>query len=515
MRPKRTKKVAIGVAVNDDGVGTGILGANYVNIGTANFVSPRPGQDAPALGFTSRSALPITTGECDREPMTSEQGVRDVLEQHARIEVKHRIKIGQLSDVYYGEYGRRKLAIKVFHNSLLPRDVQEKLETEIAITLRLNHPSFLRIFNVLFVDHLCFIVSDFVEDCKTIGHELNMKNTFSIEEVYGILNQLCEVLIEAEAVGLGYLSIIPSQIFVRRPAVVRLSPINFMLFKSQTLIADLAPRWNIETGPFMAPEFWHGPSYFMQGKENESDILERTRSRKANQFALGMLAWMMLEGKLPVLNARNHPADLQDQFEHESQFFSTKVAQAPWQTKAPALARIVQRMVQYDPAKRWKSTNDVRLLIKALAAHHASNEVDDLVKNAFNIIAREKDLFYESFYKRFLDKATHLRGKFPTPMNHYQMLHHAIGQLLNFRKQQSEPTTLTQFVDKHGTRGLSKRDFEEFGVALIESFDASLANVEGHQRMMAALEIVIWPGILFMIQQCTTVNGTCGSQPPG
>jgi hypothetical protein len=61
---------------------------------------------------------------------------------------------------------------------------------------------------------------------------------------------------------------------------------------------------------------------------------------------------------------------------------------------------------------------------------------------------------------------------------------------------------LTQFINRHEKLGLSKEDFESFGTALIESFDAGLTGDRKHERMMAALEIVIWPGIYYMIQKC-------------
>jgi serine/threonine protein kinase len=528
-----------GMAVNiGGGVAQGVVGAENVSIGSLTFktktiyVNASSKQKTLVPGSTQASLphsreFPIATGECDRESGTSLEDISNFLERKSKINVKNLIKMGQLSDVYCGEHGRRKLAIKAFPNCLFPSRVKEALLEEVAITSRLNHASFLRIADLLFATHICFIVSDYVEAPQTIAREVKLKGAaaFSINEVFDVLNQLCEAMVEAEAVGLAYLSIIPSQIFVKdvgtahyvnggqnveRRLIVRLSPINLMLFKSQ--VGEFGPRWDIETGPFMAPEFWHGANWFKERMTQildrglNSDELRRARVHKSNQFALGMLAWTMLEGRIPITtNVSDDPEDMKEQFLQDSECFSTRVAEAPWRTKARALSRIVQRMVEYDPAKRWASTNHVHLLIKALVADYTANEVDNLVKEAYKIAGRGSDSFYQSFYIRFFAKATPgLREKFSDMSRQYRMLNDAIGQLLNFRQQQCEPTTLTQFVSQHKNRGFSKHDFEEFGNALIESFDIGLAKAEGRQRMMAALEIVIWPGIYYMIEQCTS-----------
>jgi hypothetical protein len=85
-------------------------------------------------------------------------------------------------------------------------------------------------------------------------------------------------------------------------------------------------------------------------------------------------------------------------------------------------------MVEYDPADRWSNLSQVYLLIKALAADHAANELDDLVKRAYGIVNRGDKSFCQSFYDRLFANSAHLRGKFPTDMSHqYEMLDVAVG----------------------------------------------------------------------------------------
>jgi serine/threonine protein kinase len=482
------------------------------------------------------SALPIAKPQqvADREPRTSLEETARFLAAEAKINVIDRIAIGEISDVYRGEYGRRGLVIKAFHDSLLPGTLRQNLLAEVAIASNVNHPSFLRISNVLFDKHVCFIVSDHVSGGKTIARRIESEGaaSFSVEDVVDILCQLSEAIVEAEVAGLGYLSITPSQIFVkddRTPLlaqegqadpesitwksarkIVRLSPINFSHFKARL-------EWNKDTGPFMPPEFWLGNRWFKErmeaglAREFKGEELRRTRLQKSHQFALGMVAWTMLEGRVPFTPDLDDLetddgislVDIKEQFVQESKTFSQQVGVAPWRTGARALARIIQRMVQHDPALRWSSMDQVRLLVQALAGNYAANSLDDLVKDAYQAVAFGKEQFYRGFYERLFQMRPHLRAKFPTDMSsQHRMLDYAVGQLFNFNQQQSEPTTLTQFIDRHEKLGLSKEDFESFGTALIESFDAGLTGDRIHERMMAALEIVIWPGIYYMIQRC-------------
>src|ERR1700733_7818079 len=133
---------------------------------------------------------------------------------------------------------------------------------------------------------------------------------------------------------------------------------------------------------------------------------------KSNQFALGMLAWTMLEGGVPFSphpDFAEDPDDVKEHFFEESRGFSGRVATAPWRTGARALARIVARMVQHDPARRWVSMEHLHVLIRALAADYAANEVDDLVKAAYQKAAHGRDEFYQGFYEK-LFRLGHSRG---------------------------------------------------------------------------------------------------------
>jgi serine/threonine protein kinase len=440
---------------------------------------------------------------------------RRTLADEARIEVHQFIAKGDVSKVYLGRYGTRFVSIKAVNEDKLLYLHRDDFSREIDLASYLHDPTFLRISGIIYRQYQCFIVTDYT-DGETIARKMNLGATFSIEDVVVIVYQLCNAIAEAHARGLRHLRIIPSEIFVYVEStlnrhIARISPINFAYF-IERLQMDSAAHWRDESGPFMAPELWHDPSWFNErmGLSLEGEALERAMYQKANQFALGMVAWTMLDSQVPFTIPEGKVALTKIQkFLRGSEKFSEQVLEAKWRGKARALARIVARMVAADPAKRWQDMKKVSLLIGALAADLAANDLDDVVKEAYQRTCRGNLAFYSRFYEHFFRRNPTARLKFPVDMTRqHQMLDFALGQLLNYRQEQSEPTTLTQFVQRHSRLGLTEDDFEHFGEALIETFDYELKGDIEYQRTAAALEIVIWPGIHYLIQQCVPAAAT-------
>src|SRR5262249_17877200 len=130
-------------------------------------------------------------------------------------------------------------------------------------------------------------------------HRMSQGWQASIDRIVGILNQLCEAVAEAHERGMQHLMITPSEIFVDtdqalRREIVRLSPVNFAYFLERLSVNEKL-AWKEESGPFMAPEL-----YKSARQPTGSEAAKRLINQKANQFALGMVAWTMLEGSVPI-----------------------------------------------------------------------------------------------------------------------------------------------------------------------------------------------------------------------
>lgn len=491
---------------------------NYVDLSRWDRVSVSTEIDK-IIQAVSQFPPPVQTVPPPAPPVDIEDlaEVRRVLDDEARVKVLKFLAKGEISKVYLGRYGSRPVAVKAIRDVdlvYLPAAEQEALAREMDIASSLQNPCFLRVSHIIFQKERCFIVSDFC-DGGTIEQKLSQGERFSIPDVVDIISQLSKAVTEAHSRGLKHLRIIPSEIFVRadkaldRP-IVQISPINFAYFLER-LQMESNTSWQDDAGPFMAPEIWNEPSWFNEcmGTDLDEEAVIQAIDHKANQFALGMLAWTMLEGAPPfAIEGRRFARKKIDLFLDASESFSERVLQANWRGEARALARIISRMVAANPAKRWEDMKLVSALFGSLAADHAANSHEGLVKAVYQGVCRSPT-FYERFYGHFFRRAPELKAKFPADMTRqYEMLHVALGQLLNYSQQQSEPTTLTQFVERHRQLGLTKDDFKHFGEALIEALDSELETHEDSHRAMAALEIVIWPGIYYMIDKCTPDGST-------
>ncbi len=445
--------------------------------------------------------------------------IKKILHDEARINVTQFIARGNISDVYAGQYGLRPVAVKAVDITDLSASHLEAFSQAIELASYLHNPTFLRDLQFIPRKRRCYLVTEFSRGI-TIARWLRQNRTFSVNEVCAIVNQLCGALVEAHERGLHHLRIVPSEIFFYEDktlnrSIARIQSINFTYFIERSRCNQVA-LFDDDTGPFMAPELWHDADWFntCMRSNYEGDELEREIHRKAHQFALGMVAWTLLEGKVPFsIPASGAALTRIDTFLRATKSFSKRVRQSTWPRtggKTRALARIVARMVEADPSARWSDMKKVALLIGALAAEPAANQLENIVKTAYGA-CRERPQFYSRFYEKFFAFAPHARAHFATDMTRqHQMLDLALGQLLNYNQHQSEPTTLSMFVEPHKKFGLTEDDFRHFGEALIQTFDEELqaieANVpEGQRtrlRALAALEIVIWPGIDYFIQQC-------------
>jgi serine/threonine protein kinase len=385
---------------------------------------------------------------------------------------------------------------------------RDGLKKEVELASYLQHPTFLRILQTIFRKERCFIVDDFT-DGETIARRIDTGTAFAVNDVIGILAQLCDATAEAHARGLQHLRIVPSEIYVQADQILgrqtaRVSPINLKYFLERRRARD-EMRFLDHIGPFMAPELWKGPDWFNErmGSTLEGEQLSQAMHQKANQFALGMVAWTMLEGRVPFAIPTVQSAWTKVQtFLDRSESFSENVLAASWRPQARALTRIIARMVAADPANRWADMRQVNLLVGDIASDRDANALEDAVKSTFRSV--DQDEFYRRFYDNLFRRVPPLRQKFPSDMTRqHHLLRFALGQLLNYSQQQSEPTTLSQFVETHRRLDLTPADFEQFGEALVETFDSYLDDHDERARTLAALEIVIWPGIDYLVQKCT------------
>jgi len=439
----------------------------------------------------------------------------DAAKRRMTFTMLRRLAIGEVSQVYLGRHNRRPVTVKMIREGRLAASTpagEEARNTafrEIDKSARLEHPCFLRIADAFYEGGNFYVVTDFAPSqtiAAVMRSEARTKGTggrFDVVRTVGILHQLAEAMIDGQRCGLRFMAVNPSEIFLNHDetsgeARAQLTPLNFAYFLAR-LASDTNVLFTLEKGPFAAPElFVPGLAAPATDREQTARAIDR-----ANQFSLGMLGWTLLEGKNPFTGVEGETAyHRMRRFEQEAPGFSERIKTAPWRSEGQALCRILERMVRFAPAERWSDMSQVAHLLGALEGEQAGAEVERQVKGAYQEVGHGKEAFYEAFYERLFERAPHLRDTFPmgeTAEQQRVRLDGALGQLLNYRQQQREPTTLSGIRASHRPQGLSADDYRDFGHALIETFERRLPRDDQHAARIAALEIVIWPAIYYFI----------------
>src|SRR5262249_10236367 len=159
----------------------------------------------------------------------------------------------------------------------------------------------------------------------------------------------------------------------------RLSPINFAYFLERRR-SEHAAEWRDSSSPYIAPELWDDNTWLTSNREldREAEALSSGILPKAHQFALGMTAWMMVEGLPPneVPKRRQELTKIRD-FLDASRSFSARVKSAAWWCEARVLSSIIARMVEFEPANRWQDMKQVSRYLSAISAPDSTRKYLD------------------------------------------------------------------------------------------------------------------------------------------
>ncbi len=424
---------------------------------------------------------------------------------------------GEVSTVYLGRLSRRKVTVKVLRNTILALGTESgavarnHVWREIELTSQLRDPCFLRVVDAFYGEGDYFVVTDYAPG-RTIAEVIedraaksdDGKGRFTVTETVSILHQISVALKESIGVGVRYLAINPSEVFLspergNDDLIVYTTPLNLAYFLEQLKFNE-SIEFMPDKGPFTAPERLEASPHRPDDEMTE----ESTRAIDAAlQFSLGMLGWTMLEGVIPFQPIPDESAFARmSRFSREAQDFSQRILKASWRSQGRALSRILEQMVRADPTERWYSMDLVEDLFAALRGSLLDAEVERRAKNAYREVSRGGQAFYDTFYRKLFERAPRLRAQFPQndpPERQKHRIDLGLQQLLNYRQGQVEPTTLSTLRELHRSFNPTTEEWKIFGNCLIDAFEAHLPHDEKRAARLAALEVIIWPGIYYFI----------------
>jgi hypothetical protein len=259
---------------------------------------------------------------------------------------------GGMGEVYEAEDTRlhRRVALK-----MIPRDVasdptrRARLEREASAVAMLNHAHIVTVHSLEQHDGTLFIAMELIAG-STLADVLPADG-FPLDRVLGVGIQLADALGAAHASGIVHRDLKPTNVMITREGVVKV--LDFGL--SRVAVEDTPGHGArdtltvdghlLGTAPYMAPEQVEG----------------RSVDARSDLFSLGVVLFEMATGRRPFHGPT--PLATLTSIVHDAAPFASDINPA-----IPAeLARVIDRCLVKDPARRMQSAVDVRGQLEDLA----------------------------------------------------------------------------------------------------------------------------------------------------
>ena len=261
---------------------------------------------------------------------------------------------GAMGEVFAAEDVRlgRRVAVK-----LLPADLcsdpaaVERFQREARIVSTLNHPNICTLFDIGARDGAQFMVMELL-DGETLGARM-ARAPLSLDELLTFGADVAGALDAAHQQGVVHRDIKPANLFVTRTGAIKV--LDFGVAKlSDTAGASDATRAG--TDPLTSVGTAIGTVAYMSPEQARGEAIDG----RSDLFSLGVVLYEMATGAVPFPGAT--PAVV---FEG----LLTKAPAAPSTRRAdlpPDLDRVLARLLEKDPTRRYQSAADLRAELKRL-----------------------------------------------------------------------------------------------------------------------------------------------------
>lgn len=262
-----------------------------------------------------------------------------------RYRLDNKLGAGGMATVYCGTDTllRRRVAIKVLHEQYASdEEFVRRFYQEAESAAKLSHPNIVATYDVGREGSLYYIVMELV-DGPSLGELIAADGRLPEPVAIDYAAQICSGLAYAHRQGLLHRDIKPANILVTKDDVVKISDFGIARAVSTQTMALTKPGLVMGSVHYISPEQAQGHDL-----HESSDL-----------YSVGIVLYEMLVGKLPyngespVTVALKHIGDPVPQIDAEATGTS------------PALASIVNRLLQKRPENRFQSAEDVASALRA------------------------------------------------------------------------------------------------------------------------------------------------------
>jgi len=266
-----------------------------------------------------------------------------------RYRLDTRIGQGGMAVVYSGidTVLRRRVAIKVLRAELAAdADFVARFYTEAQHAAKLSHPNIVNIYDVGREGESYFIVMELVEGptlAEMVENDKRLPEAVAID----FAAQICNGLAYAHRQGLLHRDVKPANVLVTKDDVVKIS--DFGIARAVTT----------QTMSMTQPGMVMGSVFYISPEQAQGHELHET----SDLYSLGIVLYQMLTGKLPYTGESPITVALK----HVSNPVPLVDADDP--SISPALAAIVRKLMQKDPAARFPSAAAVATALREAREH--------------------------------------------------------------------------------------------------------------------------------------------------
>src|SRR5580692_9607736 len=252
---------------------------------------------------------------------------------------------GGMGAVYLGEQNiggtLRKVAIKTLHQHLSsdPKILQ-RFERECATVAELQHPNTIQLYDFGKTDDgILYMVMEFVQG-ESLAAVLEKQGSLEPGRALRILQQICDALGEAHALGIVHRDLKPDNIVLTERAKDWVKVLDFGIAK-RSEAPDKAEQKLTQQGtvlgtpPYMSPEQFTG----------------KTIDARSDIYSIGIMAYEMLAGTLPF--SASTPWEWASQ--HMTVVPQPPGASASGMPLPATMTQAIMRALEKDPEQRFSS----------------------------------------------------------------------------------------------------------------------------------------------------------------
>lgn len=243
-------------------------------------------------------------------------------------------------------------AAKLLHESLAAdRRWRRRFENEARILQSIEHPGLPKVYEFGIDGKAQFLIMELLAGESLASAAKNRKIRLSTDRILALVAEALDVLAAVHARGIVHRDLKPSNLFLT--AEGRLKVLDFGIAGGATSSrGDSHTQGMLGTPSFMAPEQARGR---WEEVDHRSDI-----------WSMGAVAFTLLTGE------HVHPAETANEQLGLAMSRSARSIAVALPSLDPAVASVIDRALEYDPARRFDSAREFRQALLAPSAYARS-----------------------------------------------------------------------------------------------------------------------------------------------